>query len=154
SPRAERQLDDVVDLLEAGAVAEFEAKLEKAARGEPVAGREPDVLVVEPTQGVTHPFAVAWVALEIGPVLLDGATPRRGVDVIDGPTNRRQAAGDERLAQAGRGEREVGHGTEAAETLAENAPPTDAEFLADQLRVADDAVGAQVGHVRGLLLRR
>ena len=38
-PRAERQLDDVVDLLEAGAVAELEAELEEAARGEPVAGR-------------------------------------------------------------------------------------------------------------------
>jgi hypothetical protein len=100
----------VVDLLEAGAVAEFEAGLEKAARGEPVAGREPDVLVIEPTQDVTDPFAVAWVAPETGPVLLDGATPRRGVDVIDGPTDRRQPAGNERLAQAGWGEREVGVG--------------------------------------------
>src|SRR5262249_49785874 len=141
-------------LLEAGAVAEFEAKLEKAARGEPVAGREPDILVIEPTQDVTDTFAVSRVALEIGPVLLDGPTPRRGVDVIDGPTDRRQAAGDERLAQAGRGEREVGHGTEAAETLAEDAPPLDAEFLPDQFRVADDAIRAQVGHIRGLLLRR
>src|SRR5262245_40626678 len=86
-PRAERQPDDVVDLLEAGAVAEFEAELEEAARGEPVAGWEPDVLIVEPTEDATDPFAVAGVALEIGPVLLDGATPRRGVDVIDGPAD-------------------------------------------------------------------
>src|SRR5262249_54977567 len=109
-PRAERQLDDVVDLLEAGAVAEFEAELEKAARSEPVAGREPDILITEPPEDVTDALAVSRVALEIGPVLRDGATPRRGVDVIDGPTDRRQAAGNKRLAQAGRGEREVGHG--------------------------------------------
>ena len=77
-PRAERQLDDVVDLLEAGAVAELEAELEEAARGEPVAEREPDVLVVEPAEDVPDPFAVFGVALEIGPVLLDrAATSRR-----------------------------------------------------------------------------
>ena len=88
-PRAEGQLDKVVDLLKAGAVAKFEAQLEKAARGEPVAGREPDLLIVEPTEDVTDALAVSGVALEIGPVFLDGATPRRGVDLIDGPTNRR-----------------------------------------------------------------
>src|SRR5262249_11279303 len=118
------------------------------------AGWQPDGPGSEAAEDVPDPFAVPGVALEIGPVLLDGATPRRGVDVIDGPTDRRQAAGDERLAQAGRGEREVAHGTEAAETLAENAPPIDAEFLPDQLCVADDAIRAQVGHVRGLFLRR
>jgi hypothetical protein len=79
--RAERQLDEVVDLLKAGAVAEFEAQLEKTARGEPVAGREPNLFIVEPTEDVTDALAVSGVALEIGPVLLDGAAPRRGVDV-------------------------------------------------------------------------
>jgi hypothetical protein len=121
----------VVDLLEAGAVAEFEAKLEEAARGEPVAGREPDVLVVEPVEDVPDPFAVPRVAPEVGPVLLDRAGPRRGVHVIDGPADRRQAAGDDRLAQAFRGKREVGHRAEAAEALAEDAPPIDAEFVPD-----------------------
>src|SRR5262249_47820702 len=117
--------------LETGAVAEFEAKLEKAARGQPVAGRKPNILIVQPAEDVTDPLPVSWVALEIDPVLLDGATPRRGVDVIDGPTNRRQATGDERLAQAGWSEREVSQRAEAAETLAENAPPLYAKFLPD-----------------------
>ena len=68
SPRAERQLDDVVDLLEAGAVAEFEAKLEKAARGEPVAGREPNLLIVEPTEDVTDAINEACARFGLEPL--------------------------------------------------------------------------------------
>ena len=63
--RAERQLEDVVELLEAGAVAEPHAELAEAADGEPVAGREPDVLVVEPAEDVPDAVAVVRVALEV-----------------------------------------------------------------------------------------
>ena len=150
-PRRERQLQDVVDELEAGAVAELVAHLQEAARGESVAGREPDVLVVEPAQDVPEPLPVIWIALEVRVVPLDETDVRGRVDVVDRPRDRRQAAGEERLAQASRKERQVGHRAEAAETLAEDAPAVDAQLLADQLGIAHDRVGAHVGHVRELL---
>ena len=51
-------------------------------------------------------------------------------------------------------DRQVGHRGEAAEALAEHAPPLDAQLLADVLGVADDRVGAEVRQVGRLGLRR
>jgi hypothetical protein len=68
---------------------------------------------------------------------------------------RRQAAGDERLAQAVRGERQVGNRAEPAEALSEYAPGRAAGQLApDELGVQHDAVGAEVGQVISLGLGR
>ncbi len=139
-----------MEQLEARAVAEPQTELAEAARGQSIAVRQADVLVPEPAEDVVHPCAVVGVALEIAPVLDDQALVRRSVDVVDRATDRRQPAGDVRLAQAFRCDRQVGHRRESTEALTEHAPPIDAELRPDRLRVADDRVGAEVGQVLGL----
>jgi hypothetical protein len=95
--------------------------------------------------------AVVRVALVIAPVALQNPLVGRAIDVVDVPSDRRQPAGDERLAQPLGRDREVGHDAEAAEALAEDAPALHAELGADGLGVADDRVGAEVLQVVGLL---
>ena len=151
--RAERQLDHVVEQLEPGAVAEPHAELPEPPAGQPVAGRQPDVLGLEPAQDLADPRPVVGVALEVAPVRVDRPPVRRAVDVVDGPADRRQPAGDERLAQALRRDRQVGHRREPAEALAEHAPAVDAELARISSAVAHDRVGAEVGQVRRLLGR-
>ena len=106
------------------------------------------------SQDVADARPVVGVALEVVAVPLDHPGVRRRVDVVDRAADRRQPAGDERLPQALRRDRQVGHGAEAAEALAEDAPALDPELLPDELRIADDRVGAEVGQVLGLCLRR
>lgn len=87
--RVKRQLDDVVYLLEAATLPELAAKLEESPRRESVAGRYPDVLLVQPTQNVPDPSAVVGVAGEVGTILPDQPIPGRCLDVIDRPGYRR-----------------------------------------------------------------
>ena len=103
--RAERELDHVVEQLEAGRVAQPHAELAEAAHGQAVAGREPDVLVREAAMDVPDPGAVVRVALEVAAIGLEHAPVGRGVDVVDRPPHRREAAGDERRARGPRGDR-------------------------------------------------
>jgi hypothetical protein len=74
------------------------------------------------------------------------------VDVVDPRPERRQAARDERLAQALGGEREVRGHAQAAEALAEHAPTVHAQRVAQRLGVADDRVGAEVRQPIDLLV--
>ena len=109
-----------------------------------------NVLAVEPSMDVADPRPVVRVALEVALVHVDDAAVRRAVDVVDRAADRRQAAGDERLAQPLGRDRQVGHRGEAAEALAEHAPALDAELAPDRLRVADDRIRPEVGQVGGL----
>ena len=101
-----------------------------------------------------NPGAVFWIALEVRDVALNLPHVRRGVDVIDRAPDRRQPAGDVDLAQGVGEERQVGHRAEAAEALAQQAPPIDAELVTDQLRIANDRIRAEMRQVLGLRLRR
>ena len=65
-----------------------------------------------------------------------------------------QPTGDEGLPDAVRRERQVGDGAHAAEALPEHAPRLAGQLAPDQLGVEHDAVGAEVGQVVGLGLRR
>jgi hypothetical protein len=78
---------------------------------------------------------------------------RRRVDVVCRPAYRRYAARDQRLAQSLGRERQIGHRAEAAEALAEDAPPVDAKLASDPLGVAHDGVGTEMLQVVRLLSR-
>ena len=89
------------------------------------------------------------------PVLAGHRAVGTPVDVVGGDGQARQSAGDERLAQAVRGERQVGDRAEPAEALPEHAPGRAAGQVApDELGVQHDAVGPEVGQVIGLGLGR
>ena len=66
---AERQLDDVMQELEARAIAEPQPELAEASRSEAVAAGQPDVLVVQPADDVVEAGTVVRVALEVLTVL-------------------------------------------------------------------------------------
>ena len=152
--RAERELQDVVEVLEPGRVAQPHPHLAEPADGEPVAGREPGVLVLETAVRLPDAGAVVGVALEVAAVGLPEALPGGPVHVVDRAVgHRRQAPGDERLPQALRGDREVGQRGEAAEALAKHAPAIHAQLPSDGLAVAHDRVGPEVRQVGGLLRR-
>ena len=152
--RVHRQLEHVVEQLPAGTVAEPHAELPEPAGGQALARVEQERLVVESSMDVADPGTVLRVALEVALVHVDDAAVRRGVDVVDRAADRRQAAGDERLAQPLGRDRQVGHRGEAAEALAEHAPALDAELAPDRLGVADDRIRPEVGQVVGLRLGR
>src|SRR5262245_50123819 len=143
-----------MDQLTTGAVAKLQPDLPEAPAGEAVAGRQADVLVIEAPDDLRDAGPVLRVAGEVDLVHLDNPLPRRRVDLVRWLADRRQPAGQERLAQPIGGDGQVRHGAEAAEALAEDAPAVDAELLPDQLGVPDDAVSAEVGHVRGLRVGR
>ena len=107
--RPERQLDDVMQQLEPGAVAEPQPELPEPPAGQAVAGRQPHLLGVEPLKDVADARPIVGVPLEVAPVLVDQPSVGGAVDVVDGPPDRRQAAGQERLAKALRRDRQVGH---------------------------------------------
>ena len=138
--------------LGAVAHAEHRAELAEAPRGEAVARRQQHLFALEPRVQRAHAVEVVRVARVEAPVALANALVRRAVHVVGRPIDRRQAAGEERLAQPLGREREVRAGAEAAEALPEDAPALDAELLPDPLRVADDRVGAVQLQVLGLLL--
>ena len=149
--RVGRELDQRVQILGAVAHPQLVARLAEAPGGEAVAGRQDQRLRVEPLDERAHPRAVVRVALVVAPVALQHPLVGRAIDVVDVPPDRRQPAGDERLAQPLGRDREVGHDAEAAEALAEDAPALHAELGADRLGVAHDRVGAEVLEVVGLL---
>ncbi len=149
--RVGRELDERVQRLGAVAHPQLVARLAEAPGGEAVAGRQDQRLRVEPLDERAHARAVLRVALVVAPVALEDPLVGRAIDLVDVPPDRRQPAGDERLAQPLGREREVGHDAEAAEALAEHAPALDAELGADRLGVAHDRVGAEVLQVLGLL---
>jgi len=98
---------------------------------------------------------VARVPLVVGGVMAGHRSVGAPVDVVGGHGQARQPAGDERLANAVRGEGQVGDGAEPAEALPEHAPRRAAGQLPpDQLGVEHDAVGAEAGQVVGLGLGR
>ena len=134
--------------LEAGAVAEPHPELAEAARRESVAGREAHVLVLQSAEDLADPRSVVRIALEVAPVRHDQPLVRRAVDVVDRPADRRQAAGDEGLAEALGRDRQVRHRGEATEALAEHAPAVHAELLTDVLGVAHDRIRPEVRQVR------
>ena len=153
--RREGQLEQVMQPLEPGAVAQPHPGLAEAARREAVAVGQANVLVVEPAQEAAQTIEVARVARVVALVGFARARPGGRVDLVDRPArHRRQAAGDQHLPQGLGGQRQVGERGEAAEALAEQAPALDAEFGADQFQVAHDRVRAKVREVLGLIGRR
>ena len=149
-PRSERKLKNVVEQLEPGAVAEPQTELPEAAHGELVTGSEQDRVVLQAAVDLADPRAVLRISLEIALVLLDQTHIRGAVDVVHGPPDRGEAAGEERLAEPVGRDRQVGHRCEPAETLPEHAPALHAQLLADQLRIPDDRIRAKMGQVRRL----
>src|SRR5262249_31209396 len=148
--RAEWELDDVVEQLPARAVAEPHPQLAEPGCGEAIPGREANVLGLEPLEDLRGPGPIAWIALEVRAVLLDEPHGGRAVHVVGRASDGRQAAGDDRLAQALGRDREVGHRREAPEALTEDAPAIDTELPANVLGVTDDRVGAEVRQVSRL----
>ena len=136
-----------MDLLGARAHAEQLPELAKASRRQAVAVGEPDLAGLQARAQLPHAGAIARVALVVAAVAIEGAAVGRGIDLVDGPRDRRESAGEEGLAQAVGRDREVAHHAETAEALAEHAPAVDAQLLADQLGVADDRVGAEIREV-------
>src|SRR4051794_16682367 len=168
------ELEHVVEELGADAHAEAVPELAQTAGGEPIAGGQLDRLGLEAVDECADALPVLRVALVVaggagghgGPRDAREAGPRPaergGAPRGEGPApglragrgGRRHpqaAAGDERLAQAFGRDREVRRHAQAAEALAEDAPPLDTERAAQQLGVADDGVGAEVREVLGLL---
>jgi len=141
-----------VEQLRAFAPAEHVAQLAKPAAGEPVPARQPHVLRVESPTERDHAVAVVGIALVVLPVPVQSGPIGRGVDVVGGPSHRRHAARDQRLAQALRRDRQVRHRAEAAEALAQDAPPPHAELAPNPFGVAHYRVGAEMLQVAGLLL--
>jgi len=144
----------VVEELEARAVAEPQAQLSEPSRGQPVARRQEHRLILEPAQDVANSRSVVGVSRNVAPVPVDQASVGRAIDVVDRAADRREAAGEERLAEPFRRDRQVGHRGEATETLAEDAPALDAELLTDPFGVAHDRIGPEVRQVGCLRLRR
>ena len=151
--RVGRALQEVVQPLRAVAHPEHRAELAEAPRRQPVARREPHVLLGEAGVNRAHALEIVRVARIEAPVALAHALVRRAVDVVRRPGDRRDPARDECLTQRLRRDRQVRAHAEAAEALPEDAPALDAELLTDQLRVAHDRVGAVQLEVRSLLLR-
>ena len=98
--RAERQLEDVVQELPAGAVAEPHPELTEPARRQPVARRQPDVLGLEPAVDLARPARgrPGSARSRPGSSRSGGRRSRRRCRRRAG--RRRQPASDERLAQA------------------------------------------------------
>ena len=152
--RVGRLLEDVVQVLGARAHPEHVADLAEAAPREAIASREPDLLRVDAAAELANASAIRRIAVVVPAVSVEHPLVGGAVDVVDGAADRRQAAGEERLAQAVGSEREVGEHAEPAEALPQDAPAVDAELAADPLRVAHDRVGAEVAQVVRLLLGR
>jgi hypothetical protein len=151
--RAERQLEDVVQTLCAGAHAEQLAELTEAAAGQSVSRGQVHILGGQAFQDRANAVVVLRIARVERAVLLPDALVRRAVDVVGMPLQRRQAARDVRARETFGGARKICHDAEAAEALAEHAPALDAELAPDRLRVEDNRVGAEMREVLGLLLR-
>jgi hypothetical protein len=66
----------------------------ESPRGQPVAGRQPDVFATEALEDLLHQFAIFGIALVVGVVLGEGAFVGRAVDVVDVAIDRWKAAGD------------------------------------------------------------
>src|SRR5450759_2184005 len=151
--RAERELEDMVEVLEARGAAQPHAHLTEPPDREPVAGREADVLLLDAAVGLENAGTAVRVALEVAAVCLAEALPGGPIDVVDRPVGvRRQPAGDERLAQAFGCDGQVRERGEAAEALTQQAPAVHSKLAADPLRVPDDRVRPEVGEV-GRLVR-
>ena len=148
------QLEEVVDLLQAVAHAERVAELAEPPDGQPVAfGRRTSSARAARSTARTR-VAVLGVARVVGRLRSRDAAVGGAVDVVGGPAERRQAAGDERLAEALRRERQVRRSTQKPPKLWPSTLQRLAELGPDQLRVADDRVGAEVAQVGGLLRGR
>src|SRR4051794_26457222 len=141
-----------MERVETGAETERVAELTRASGSETVAILQSDVLVLEPPKDVVRSCPVLRIALEILAVLLRGPLIRRPVHVVDRAAYRGQAASDHRLAQGMRRDRQVRHRAEAAKALAQDAPALDSQLLSNQLGVAHDRIGAEIGEIVGLLL--
>ena len=151
--RIERKLQQVVQALGAVAHAEHVADLPKPSPGQPVAGRQPQRVIVDRALQVQQSVAVARVALQISPVAFHDAPVCVGVVLVDGVVQWGEAARDERLSQTVRGQRQIRGHAEPAEALPEHAPPLHAELAPNPFGVADDRIGPEMREVVGLLLR-
>ena len=149
----ERVLQQVVQRVAAVGLAEHGPGRLERPHGQRRAVRQPDLVLV---QVVGHPPGHVRV-LRV-PLVVRGVLGRDGavgvpVDVVGGRGEPGQPAGDERLPDAVRRERQVGDRAHAAEALPEHAPRLAGQLAPDQLGVEHDAVGAEVGQVVGLGLR-
>src|SRR5260221_7168397 len=139
-----------MEVLEALRVAEPAAELSEAARRQAVARWEADILSIESFVDRRDARPILRVAIEVCPVLVGEPKVGRGVDIVDGPADRREPTRDERLPKAFRRDRQVRHRREATERLAEDAPWPAAELAPDELGVPDDGIGSGVPEVPGL----
>ena len=151
----ERFLQQVMHPLEPVAGPERDAELLEPPRGEPPTARQPDFVRGQIVHDLPRPRLIVRITLEVEPVLPAQPAIGRRVDVVHRPIQRRQPAGDERLAQAARRGRQIMHDAKAAEALPQDAPLAlrPQQLAADELGVSHDVVGAEMRHVVGLRLR-
>ncbi len=147
-------LEQVGEDLRSAVAAEVAADRAQQPRSEHVAVREPQLTGPRQVERAPHPV-VGGRELRVEPLALGlHDLERGGVDLVGRDAHRCQPAGDVDAVEALGVRREVGQRGEAAERLAEQAPPLDAEVLAQQLEVAHDRVRPEVGEVRRLLGHR
>ena len=115
--------------------------------------RQQQLVIVDLALQVAQPRAVARVALEISAVALERPPVGVRVVLVDGIAKWREAAGEKRLSQAVRGQRQIRGHAEPAEALPEHAPALHAELPPDPLGVADDRISSEMREVVRLLLR-
>jgi len=132
---------------------EHPAELAEAPRRQPISRRQEQLVLSEASMQRANALPIVGIVRVEAAVALAHTFVRRAVDVVGRTRDRRKPAGEVRLAQSFRRDRQIRADAETAEALAENAPAVDAELLPDLFRVAHDRVGAVQLEVRGLLLR-
>jgi hypothetical protein len=127
--RVRRALQEVVQPFRAVAHPEHRAELAEAPRRQPVARREPQVVLGKAGVNREHAVEIFRIPRVEAPVALAHALVSRAIDIVRRSRDRRDPARDECLTQRLRSDRQVSAHAEAAEALPEDAPALDAELL-------------------------
>ncbi len=144
----ERVFQQVVQGVAAAGGAEHPAQALEGRHGEPRAARHDHLVAGQVAGHGPGPVGVHREPLVVPPVALGHDRIGDPVHVVGGGIEAGQAAGEERLPDPLRGERQVGGRAEAAEALAQHAPRLVAgQPPPDQLRIPDDRVGPEVAQV-------
>lgn len=145
--------EEVVDPLGASGHAERAADRAELPRAEPPTVGERDLPGLAAIRERPQPIAVSGEPGVVALGELEGAVEGGPVDRGRVEADRRDAPGEEHLAETVRVARQVVERAEPAERLAEQAPSVEAEVVAQELGVGHDRVGPEVCEVVGLLLR-
>jgi hypothetical protein len=151
-----RVLEQVMQLVGARGRAEHPADRREPLDGERRPVGQPHVVAGEVPRDFPGGPGVAGVAVVVGGVPRGDGGVGEPVDILGAGAEAGQPAGDQRVADAVRRERQVGDGAEAAERLPEHRPLLlrPAQLAPDQLAVEDDGVRAEVREVLRLRPRR